>query len=226
MNKSTKSNSVNSLFKANKNDTSVKSENKLFFGAIILVCLLIAIAISLTYAYFARKLLINGENTETTVEAGLLDVDFLTSEYISNTDAKLINDVDAYKEADKTIFSVSRSEKNTVEYVYYTLQLVDINITENLKSPYLKWSLYETKEIDSSTASLSSGDFSDLTCVTNEDETETCKMELYDTKIPLAKNVTDEFVLIIWLSNDDNVNQNSLLKGSISGKVQVTAVNS
>ena len=56
MNKSTKSNSVNSLFKANKNDTSVKSENKLFFGAIILVCLLIAIAISLTYAYFARKL--------------------------------------------------------------------------------------------------------------------------------------------------------------------------
>ena len=206
-------------------DTSKNTDNKVIVWAVVLVCVLIVLAISLTYAYFARNLRSGGE-TETTIETGKLDVDFLTSEYITNTNATLIDDDNAYLDADKTIFSVSRSEYNTVEYVYYTLQLVDIDISDNLKSSYLKWRLYETADITAETEALSEGDFSDLTCETNEDNTEVCSLDLYDTKIPLAKEAVDDFVLIIWLSNDEEKNQTELLQGNISARVQVTAVNS
>ena len=206
-------------------DTSKKKDRKLLIWSVILVCLLILLGISLTYAYFARDFSIEGEEPETVVETGKLDIDFITSEYIKNDDAKLIDDSVAYREADKTQFSVTRSALNTVEYVYYTLQLVDINISDNLKSPYLKWRLYETADITADTKPLNYGDFSDLNCFTNEEGKETCAMDLFDTKIPLAKTVTDDFVLLIWLSNDDSKNQTELLKGNISAKVQVTAVN-
>jgi len=187
---------------------------------------LIVIAVSFTYAYFSRSISTNGKNTETVVETGLLDIDFATSAYITNSNATLINDDNAYLDADRTVFSVARSKLNTVEYVYYTLQLVDIDISSNLKSLYLKWSLYETTDITSETTPLSSGDFSELECFDDEEENEVCTLSLYDTKIPLAKNVTDDFTLIIWLSNDENKNQTELLKGEISGRVQVSAVNS
>jgi len=215
----------NSSKKSTKKGTSKKNDNKLLFWSVILVCLLIVLAISLTYAYFTRSLNIVGEDPETIVETGKLDVDFQTSEYITNTNAVLINDEDAYLNADKTIFSVARSEFNTVEYVYYTLQLKNISISDNLKSSYLKWKLYETADITAETEALSSGDFTSLDCEEDDEGVETCTMSLYDTKIPLAKNVTDDFTLIIWLSNDENKNQNDLLQGNFSAVVQVTAVN-
>lgn len=203
--------------KSAKKDTSEANERKSLLMAVIFVCLLIVLAISFTYAYFSRNVTQSGVDPKTDVETGLLDVNFTTSEYISNTNAKLINDDEAYLLADKTVFSVSRSEANTAERVYYTLSLVNINISDNLKSPYLKWSLYETTDITESTEPLSSGTFENL---------EGNVINLYDTKIPLAETAIDDFVLLIWLSNDDSKNQTELLEGTISAKVQVTAVNS
>lgn len=200
----------------NKKENAISTDNKLLWWAVALVVLLIIIAISFTYAYFSKNVTQTGEDPSTNMETGLLDVDFLTSEYIANTNAMLIYDNEAYKEADKSIFSVARSELNTVERVYYTLELVDISITENLKSKYLKWRLYETTDITETTEALSEGDFLDI--VDN-------KISLYDTKIPLAKNATHNFTLLIWLSNDDANNQNELLEGTVSAKIQVTAVN-
>lgn len=202
--------------KSTKKGTNVKKDNKSLVVAIILICMLIVLAISLTYAYFSKKVVQNGDDPVTNVQTGVIDVDFTTSEYISNSSAKLINDNEAYLLADKTVFSVSRSALNTVEKVYYTLSLVDINISDNLKSQYLKWRLYETTDITDSTKPLSSGTFENL---------EGDVMDLYNTKIPLAKDVIDEFVLLVWLSNDESKNQIDLLEGKISAKVQVTAVN-
>ena len=202
--------------KSTKKGTNVKKDNKPLVVAIILVCMLIVLAISLTYAYFSKKVVQNGDDPVTNVQTGIIDVDFSTSEYISNSNAKLINDDEAYLLADKTIFSVARSSANTVEKVYYTLSLVDIDISDNLKSQYLKWRLYETSDVTDSTKPLSSGTFENL---------EGDVLDLYNTKIPLAKDVTDEFVLLVWLSNDESKNQLDLLEGTISAKVQVTAVN-
>lgn len=200
-----------------KNGTSKTIEGKSIIMAVIFVCLLIVLAISFTYAYFGKSFTQSGTDPKTDIETGLLDIDFVTSQYISNSDGKLINDDEAYLLADKTIFSVSRSEANTTQRVYYTLSLVDINITDNLKSPYLKWSLYETTDINDSTEPLSSGTFENL---------DGTVMSLYDTKIPLAETAVDDFVLLIWLSNDESKNQTELLEGTITAKVQVTAVNS
>ena len=218
MNKGTK--------KSTGEGTSKKNDKKTVIFTVVLVCLLIVLAISLTYAYFDRELDQTAGDPVTDVETAKLDVDFLTSKYISNTNAYLIDDENAYIDADKTVFSVTRSESNTVQYVYYTLQLVDIKISENLKSPYFKWRLYETSTIDKTTEALSEGDFSDLVCEKVNEENETCTLELYDTKIPLAKNALHDFVLIIWLSNDEEKNQIELLEGNFSAMVQVTAVNS
>jgi len=200
-----------------KTKTKKTNDNKLLVWAVVLVALLIVLAISLTYAYFSRNVTQIGEDPNTTVTTGKLDVNFVTSKYISNTKAGLIDDEVAYLEADRSLFSVSRSELNTVEKVYYTISLVDIEITDNLKeSKYMRWSLYETQDIDSKTEPLAEGDFTGV-----EDNS----LSLYDTKIAMPKNITHEFTLLVWLSNDDDVNQTALLNGNLKAKVQVTAVN-
>lgn len=203
--------------KSTNQGTKSKSEAKFIIYAIFLIVILIIFAISLTYAYFSRNVTKNGDDPQTDFSTGVLDVDFLTSQYISNSDAVLIYDDEAYELGDKSTFSVTRSNLNTVEQVYYTVSLVDIDITDNLKSEYLKWRLYDTTEITATTEALSEGDFLDI-----EDN----KIELHNTKIALAKNVTHNFTLLIWLSNDDAVNQNNLLEGTIKAKIEVTAVNS
>jgi len=176
------------------------------------------LAVSISYAYFKRNVIQNGDDTETNITTGLLNVDFLTSQYITNSNAILIEDKDAYNLADKSNFSVERSENNTVEEVYYTLKLSNIEITDNLKSHYFKWRLYETADVTKDTQALSEGDFTTI-------NTDNNTLSLYDVKIPLAKDAVDEFTLIIWLSNDENKNQTELLKGSFNAKVEVTAVN-
>lgn len=218
---STTNNRKKVVKKISKKDASKNNERKLIVFSFILVSLLILLGISLTYAYFSRYYSVEGEEPKTNVETGKLDVDFLTSEYINNKNAKLIDDGSAYTQAEKTHFSVTRSSLNTVEQVYYTLQLVDIKISNNLKSSYFKWRLYETTEIDADTEPLNYGDFKDINC----DDDSVCTLDLYDTKIPLASTVTDDFVLLVWLSNEESKNQTELLNGDFSAKVQVTAVN-
>lgn len=191
--------------------------NKILVWSIVLVVLLIIMAVSITYAYFSRNMTQTGDDTETKITAGKLDVDFITTAYISNKDAKLINDNEAHSLADRSSFSVTRSADNTVEKVYYTLKLTEIDITDNLKSEYVKWRLYDTDVISAATEPLSFGDF---TTITDN------ALDLYPTKISLAKEVTHNFVLLVWLSNDENKNQTELLKGSLNAKVEVTAVNS
>ncbi len=199
-----------------KKSAEKNRENNYFIWAFVLVVLLIVMAVSLTYAYFSRNVSQVGDDPTTTITTGKLDVDFLTSEYIINTDAQLVDDEEAYILADRSSFSVSRSKDNTVDKVYYTLKLVDIDITDNLKSSYLKWRLYDTADVTSSTEPINYGDFSNF---------ENNSIELHATKIALPNDVTHNFVLIIWLSNDETKNQTELLKGSLSVKVEVTAVN-
>lgn len=202
--------------KSTKKGTSKNNDNKVLLWSVLVVSLLIVLAISLTYAYFSRNVNQIGEDPDTTVVTGKLDVDFTTTEYITNTNAMLINDDDAYNEADKTVFSVTRSKDNTVKRVYYNLSLVNINISDNLKSPYLKWRLYDTDTITSDTEPLNEGDFDGLLGDT---------INLYDIPIAMPEGVTHNFVLLVWLSNDKEVNQTGLLDGSFSAKVKVTATN-
>ena len=196
------------------NDSSSK---KYYIWAVVLVILLIILAVSITYAYFARLKVVTGDTPETTVTSGLLDVDFTTSKYISNTNAKLINDDVAYTQADKTIFSVIRSSKNTTNNVYYTISLTDINISDNLKnSPYFKWALYNTNNVKATSVPISKGNFKNVS---------DGNLSLYTKKLPLAKDAKHNYTLIVWLSNDPDVDQESLLNGSFEAKVQLTVTN-
>lgn len=208
--------SVKSSKKDKNKNVDLTADDRAVPFAIIFVLFLIVMAVSLTYAYFSINYTKQTNDPTTDVETALLDIDFETSQYISNDNAMLINDNDAYNDADKTIFSVTRSEYNTVEKVYYTLSLVDVEISPNLDSPYLKWRLYDTHDITSDTEPLNFGTFENI---------ENNTISLYDVKIPLADGVKDNFVLLIWLSNDENKNQIELLNGTLSAKVQVTAVN-
>ena len=184
-----------------------------YFGIIIFLWLLLIGALS--FAYFS-VVFDNDEKTGAEVVTGLLSVDFVTGQYIDNSSMWPINDSDVIAQGDKSVFSVSRSETNTVENVYYNISLGDLDISENYKSADIKWKLYDTATPTAESTPISSGSFLGLGNDTS--------IQLNQTMIELDENVTDTYSLFIWISNSESENQLGLLDGHIEGKIVITAV--
>ena len=91
-----------------------------------------------------------------------------------------------------------------IYYFLYNIFITELNISDNLKSSYLKWSLYNGD------TSVASGTFENIGTKTTLNLKE---------NITINKGSTDSYVLYIWLSNDPVNNQTQLLNGSFSGKV-------
>lgn len=185
-----------------KNQSSSKAY---IIGALVITVSLIVIGISMSYAYFANRVEeINPGNKGVTISSGNLDMTFATTNTINATAAGLVNDADFTTKAEHTDFSITLPSDAKVASATYNLYLTDLNISNNLKSPYLKWSLYKnnTKVVD--------GDFASIGTNT------TLNLE---TAVTISKGTTNDYILYIWLSNDPDVNQTSLLSGTFSGKV-------
>ena len=129
-----------------------------------------------------------------------------TERVINAISAGLVSDADILTEADYTQFSVTLPSTAKVDSATYTLYLTELTITDNLKSNYVKWALYD----GNGTSEITNGTF--LNATTGTDLT-------IDTGISISKGETDSYRLYIWLSNDENVNQIDLLNGSLSAKV-------
>lgn len=185
-----------------KNQASSKAY---IIGALVITVSLIVIGISMSYAYFANRVEeINPEKKGVTISSGNLDMTFATSATINATAAGLVNDTDITTKAEHTNFSITLPSTAKVASATYNLYLTDLNISNNLKSPYLKWSLYKnnTKVVDGNFASIGTSTTLNL-----------------ETAVTISKGTTNDYILYIWLSNDPNVNQTSLLSGTFSGKV-------
>ena len=199
----------------NVDKTSIdKSKKRITLSALIIVMSVIIIGVSMSYAYFINTVEeVNVGNQGTTVTSGELTMNFTTvdDKYINATSASLIDDADVTTEGDYTSFSVTLPSTSDANSATYSLYLTDLTITDNFKSEYVKWALYNAD----GTSVISSGNFTTATTGTN--------MTLQDG-ILITSGQTTAYRLYIWLSNDSNTNQIELLNGSLSAKVGFRAV--
>lgn len=186
----------------NKNQSS----NKIYIlGALIITVSLIIIGVSMSYAYFVNSVQeVNPDNKEVRISSGELVMNFASTRTINATAVGLINDSEITTTAEHTDFSVTLPSDAKVDSALYNIFITELNISDNLKSSYLKWSLYNGD------TSVASGTFENIGTKTTLNLKE---------NITINKGSTDSYVLYIWLSNDPNNNQTQLLNGSFSGKV-------
>lgn len=188
------------------------SKKRITLAALIIVVSVIIIGMSLSYAYYVNTIQeVRPENQGVNITSGELTMNLTTSEYIAANSASLINDADVTRDADYTSFSVTLPSDADADSATYSLYLTELTITDNLKSNYVKWALYNAD----GTSMITSGDFQNANSGTN--------LTLQDG-ISIAKGETNSYRLYIWLSNDPDVNQISLLNGSLSAKVGFRAV--
>lgn len=183
------------------------AKKRLILASLIIVMSIIIIGLSLSYAYYLNQVVeVNPENQKASITSGELTMNFATERVINAISAGLVSDADILTEADYTQFSVTLPSTAKVDSATYTLYLTELTITDNLKSNYVKWALYD----GNGTSEITNGTF--LNATTGTDLT-------IDTGISISKGETDSYRLYIWLSNDENVNQIDLLNGSLSAKV-------
>lgn len=181
--------------------------------SVIFVVALLLLAVSATYAFFTRKVESNGEKTNITSMTGVLDIDFATSEYINNNNTYLIKDADIFESADKSTFTIKRTEDTTVDNIAYNLYLDIIELPDEFKNQYVKWALYESDNPNISMNPLSSGNLEKIGDLK--------KLQLNQTRIDLKEEDVHDYTLYLWLSYSATENQNAFLQKGL--KVKVTA---
>lgn len=186
----------------------MSKDSKAVLFSIFIVCLVIILGVYFSYAYFTRTYNDGDKKTNIVTESGLLDIDFETSEYITNTNSYLIDEDDYLEKADKTTFTIAKADASTVSAISYDIFLDDISISDNFKSEYFVWKL-----VKEDGTVVSSGNFSNVDAST--------PYKLNNTKISLSG--AQKYSIYIYLKNDESVNQLSLLKGTFSSKVLIEA---
>ena len=188
-----------------------KQKNVKLISLCSILILLLAVIIGFSYAYF-QNLLVNDNPTETKIKSPVLDLDItgLSNDYIELSNASLINPEDTQTKASEYSFEISHTKFSNVDAAIYYLNLTDIQISDNLKSSYFKWSLEQNNTKDIDNQNIITGDFSQI-----EDN----YLKLNKKAFVLPNENTDTYTLKIWLENDPNVNQNDLLNGNFSAKL-------
>ena len=169
----------------------------------ILFITLIAISfIGGSLGYFRPTIIGRGKHNN--VVSANLEVTFNDVEILTLKNNKPIYEDDYKYKADYIDFSIT-GQNNTIEGCY-TLYISVKEMTPNLKSEYFKWILYDLNKEQI----YLEGDFSSYN---NEDLKISNLMELKIT-------TNDSYRLYIFLANDEEVNQTSLLNSSFSATVK------
>ena len=193
------------------------SKKRVILGSLIIVVSIVIIGLSLSYAYYINTIReTNADNQGASLTSGNLSMDFTTSQNIKATSASLINDADILSEENNnyTAFSISFADDNTVSEATYNIYLTDISMTENFKSSYVKWALYRANN-----TLVTQGDFSNVTLNGTGSGTHNASDITLASESITSVEGTKSYKLYIWLSNDPDYNQISLLNGSLSAKV-------
>ena len=175
---------------------------------ILAIIALVAFALGATYAYFTAGVKGNDKASSVNVTTGRLILDFQTSDYISNQKGELLKSSEVSEKADKTVFTVKHAENSTAPATY-SLELQDLNVSENLQTADFKWQLEKGSSI------VASGTFANVTGDT---------MQLI-TGQTLNVGSEDTYTLRVWLEETEE-DQSALFSGTFSGKVALSARNS
>lgn len=171
-----------------------------------IVGMILTILAGFTYAYFTSVIEGNEEANISKFSTCTFDLDFTTSEYITNNSAELIAEEDIETKADNSQFTVTNS--SDCSKTAYTLSLTDIVISSNLKSSDFKWRLEKNGEI------LYNGNFANIGSNTT--------MELTTSNQTLTRGNQDRYILRVWLEETTS-DQSVLYNGSFSAKVSMNA---
>lgn len=167
---------------------------------VLILCVVFSISASLTYAYF--DVTINKENVN--------DTDIITNEVSIDYDEANIN-IDyfapIYDETYETAsFQKSFSFTNTSDLGGCTTVTLDINnISSELMNSYLKYKLVRND------GEIFSGGF---------DEIQNNKIVM--DSFYIEANESKSYVIYIWLSYDENVNQINMLGKKLNSKIVVS----
>ena len=168
---------------------------------IIIIIALLAIGIGFSYSYFGSNVISNGVN-ETKVTTGKIDLE-IDDYSINAEDIAPIYDEDYEMLGIHKNFVVSstNSSINACTKIYLNIS----NITDNLKSEYFKYKLvYDNHEKDGNFINANSN-----------------SKLLIDDNIFIESEKSKEFDLYIWISFQDNVDQNNLLGGSMKSNLYI-----
>ena len=188
------------------------------------VLLIVVAGITISYAYYTLNM--RGSTTTDTNQAANLNITTtLTGTTAINTSNLVLIDGTDLSKAEKVSFSVTNNTDSTVD-AKYTINLIDMSLTQNLFSKYFKWALV----MNGDTTNKIVGDFQDETGVIQEGETSTTSQTVAtknliteENALPLAIGATDTIDFYIWLQDDDNVNQIYLTSGTFSSKLSLNA---
>ncbi|HOZ89233.1 MAG TPA: hypothetical protein PK737_03280, partial [Bacilli bacterium] len=121
----------------------------------------------------------------------------------------LISPQEVAQKAEYTAFSVIHTDSSTAA-ANYNISLTQITLSENLLSPYFKWSLLLNNQ------EIAQGSFADYD--------QSGRLQLNSQKLKLPVGQKDNWVLRVWLENDPLIDQNELLNGSFKAKVTIDVV--
>ncbi|MBQ3021201.1 MAG: hypothetical protein IJD92_03150 [Bacilli bacterium] len=187
---------------------TIKRQSMIIISIIGIV--VVSLIMGLTYAYQSVNVTYSeGSDDDLTVKAGVLDVSFVASSRINETNLELMND---YTNAKYSEFTVTN---NSSYYVSYYISLTDMTCSSALTSPDFKYTL--TKVNGSKEDFIYTGDFSSLDC------TQDYELMLDGSKYrTLSLNKSETLRLYLWLEETDE-DQNILENTTFKGKIQINS---
>ena len=191
---------------------NVKTRVYVFYFSIAL--LLIAVVYQGSYAYYTASLNITGNGTGNITTANL-ELQMITNQYINATPLVPLTSAEVPTYAPKTIFTITNNQYPTITIF---LGLTEFDISNNLKaSSDFKWQLLRNSTI------LATGDFTTATKTgSNYDDFIFKRNDSSIIKETIAYGATNTYELRIYI-NKTELNQNSLLEGTLTGKVKYVA---
>ena len=168
---------------------------------------LFVLSFSASYSYFTvtPNNASSAEERTTNVTTDYLDVNFITSSYINNTNMLLTKHENIAQQAEKTTFTISK--KTGVTYtIKYNIYLTELTISDNMKTEDFKWELLQNGSpvYDGTFKSAKTGEILMLT----------------DEPLVLSDAASANYELRIWLEETDK-DQSELFNGSVSAKVGI-----
>lgn len=210
-----------------KKKRTPKSEMKKYIVLVfVFVASVVLFGASLSYAYFSAYF--EGKTDIPINNTAILNVstNLETVPVINAARLAIIDPLDYQTKGEKVVFTVTNETTSNIN-AKYTIKLVEMSLTKNLFSKYLKWKLVVnegTTQEESFT-----GDFADATVASegtsDTDVVSSLSKVLISPEDALTLNVgeTDNIVFYIWLENDE-VDQLYLTNGNFTGKLSMDAV--
>lgn len=184
-----------------------KKNKSVAYRILVLLAILIPVILGLSYAYFLTQIYGNNTNISGGITSTFVfDLQTDNDGYINASDLVPISIEEIETLSNVGEFSVVTG--NNSNKVVYSISLVNISISNNLKSEDFKWSLECTNDNSKSIE----GNFANVSG--------TSKILLSDLEI--ESNSTDNYILRLYIE-DTGENQISMINGTFSAKVAANA---